>query len=144
MPGAASLPFLIPDGLFLCPRCGSSGAVPSAKLIWAGALGSPLAGFCNRCEHHYQFTLGTPSTTTSGAANVQGATVLTVTLGTGFISGSWVAVDAASADGGAEIVKASGAGTSTTIPIASSPLRLAHAAGASVQTAVLVLLGPLT
>ncbi len=144
MPSAASMPLLVPDGLFLCPRCGSSGAVPSAKLIWAGMLGAPLAGFCNRCEHRYQFSLGAPSTTTSGAANIQGATVLTVTLGTGFTSGSWIAVDASGADGGAEILKASAAGTATTIPVAGTPLRLAHAAGASVQTAVLVPLGPLT
>ncbi len=141
MPSASNMPLLAPEGSFSCSSCGSSGAVPSARLIWAGALGNGLAGFCNRCEHRYQFTLGNPSTTTTGAANIQGATVLTVALGTGFTSGSWVAVDAA---GAGEVLKASGAGGATPIPVANTPLRLAHAAGLAVQTATLVPLGPMT
>jgi len=83
-----SLPLLIPAGLFACPRCGTSAVIPPAQLISAGGLLAPLAGFCNRCEHPGLWQLGTPSTTTSGSANTQGATVLTVALGTGFTSGS--------------------------------------------------------
>ena len=136
-----ALPLLIPPGLFTCPRCGP---LASAQLITTGSLANPLAGRCNRCEHSYQLTLGAPSTTTTGAANTAGAVALTVALGTGFTSASWVVVDATSVAGGAELVKASGAGSSTSIPIAASPLRLTHAAGAAVQTATLGPLGPMT
>jgi hypothetical protein len=55
-----------------------------------------------------------------------------------------VCIDATSADGGAEIVQVSSAGASTTIPIASTPLRVAHAAGATVQTATLTDIQPLS
>jgi hypothetical protein len=55
-----------------------------------------------------------------------------------------VVIDSANADGGTEVVKTSGAGGSTSIPIAGSPLRLTHAAGATVQTATLAPFGPLT
>ena len=68
------------SGQFTCPRCGPVNAI--AQLISAGTLANPLSGFCKRCEHWYQFTAGTPSTTTTGAANVQGATGLTVASGT--------------------------------------------------------------
>jgi hypothetical protein len=50
-------------------------------MIGTGSLTNPLAGFCNRCEHSYQLTVGAPSTTTTGAPNVQGATALTVAPG---------------------------------------------------------------
>ncbi len=53
-----------------------------AQLINAANLANPLAGFCNRCEHTYQLTAGSPSTTLTGAANTQGATTLTVASGT--------------------------------------------------------------
>lgn len=53
-------------------------------------------------------------------------------------------VDSASTDGGAEVLQVSAAGGAPTIPIASTPLRLAHAAGATVQTATLAPLGPMT
>jgi hypothetical protein len=140
---SSSLPLLIPDGVFVCPRCGPTNAI--AKLIWTGSLTNPLAGRCNRCEHSYQFSTGSPSTTTSGSTNTAGATTLTVALGTGFTSGSWVVIDSGSLDGGAEVVQASGAGTSTTIPLnAATPLLLSHAAGATVQTATLGPLGPMT
>ena len=135
-------PLLIPDGLFTCPRYGSSAAIPSAKLISAGMLGNPLSGFCNRCEHRYQLTVGSPSTTTSGSANTAGATTLTVVAGTGFTSSMWIVVDSSSVDGGAEVVQATGAGTSTTIPV--TPLTLIHVAGATVNAAVLSPLGPMT
>ena len=46
-------------------------------------------------------------------------------------------IDSTSADAGAEIVTVSAAGSSTSIPIANTPLRLTHAAGASVQTVTL-------
>jgi hypothetical protein len=55
-----------------------------------------------------------------------------------------VVVDSGSVDGGAEVVKASAAGGSTSIPIANTPLRLTHAVGATVQTATLAPLGPMT
>lgn len=42
-----------------------------------GAVPTPLAGFCNRCEHHYQLTPGSPSAVLSGA-HAQGATALTL------------------------------------------------------------------
>lgn len=51
-------------------------------------------------------------------------------------------VDDSSVDGGAEVLKASAAGGSTTIPIAGTPLRLTHAA-ATVNTATLGPLGPM-
>jgi hypothetical protein len=125
---ALNMPLLAPDGLFTCPRCGPVNAV--TQLIASGAVTSPLAGLCRRCEHSYQFTVGSPSTTTTGTSNTQGATTLTVASGTLFTSGSWVVVDSGSVDGGAEVVQASGAGGSTTIPLAAaSPLRLTHAAG---------------
>ena len=63
---------------------------------------------------------------------------LTVTLGTGFLTvGAWIVIDALSADGGAELVQVSSASGSTSIPIASTPLRVTHAAGATVQTCVI-------
>ena len=69
--------------------------------------------------------------------------MLTVAVGTGFTLGMWVVVESSSVDGGAEVVQATGAGTSTTIPI--TPLTLpAHAAGATVNAAILSPLGPLT
>lgn len=136
-------PLLIPDGLFACPRCGSSAVIPSAHLVSAGMLRNPLSGFCNRCEHRYQLTVGSPSTTTTGSANTQGVTTLTVVSGTGFTLGTWVVVDSSSVDGGAEVVQATGAGTSTTIPV--TPVTLpAHAAGATVQAATLGPLGSMT
>jgi hypothetical protein len=55
-----------------------------------------------------------------------------------------IAVDSSSVDGGAEIVAVGSAGSSASIPIAGSPLRLTHAAGATVQTATLAPLGPMT
>ena len=134
---------LLQPGAFTCPRCGGTNAV--AQLVSTGAVLNPLAGFCNRCEHGYQLTAGSPSTTTTGTANTQGATALTVALGTGFSTvGAFVVIDSTSADGGAEVVTVSSAGSSTSIPIASTPLRLTHAAGASVQTATLGPLGPMT
>jgi len=61
--------------------------------------------------------------------------VLTVASGTAFsVVGAWLVVDSANIDGGAEIVRVSAAGGSTTIPVASTPLRLTHAAGATVNT----------
>jgi hypothetical protein len=144
MPGnATNMPLLIPDGLFTCPRCGPTNAV--TQLIATGSLANPLAGRCRRCEHPYQLTVGAPSTTTTGSANVQGATVLTVAAGAAFSTvGAWIVVDSGSVDGGAEVLKTSGAGGSTTIPIAATPLRLTHAAGATVQTGTLGPLGPMT
>ncbi len=137
-------PLLLQAGQFSCPRCGS-GPGTVAQLISSGALTNPLFGQCNRCEHGYQFTAGTPSTTTTGTANVQGATSITVASGTGFVTvGAFVVIDSASVDGGAEIVTVSSAGSSTSIPIANTPLRLTHAAGATVQTATLGPLGPMT
>ena len=136
-------PLLLQAGQFVGPRCGPTNAV--AQLITTGALTNPLMGHCNRCEHHYQFTAGTPSTTTTGAANVQGATAITVASGTGFVTpGAFVVIDSSSVDGGAELVTVSSAGSSTSIPIAGTPLRLTHAAGASVQAATLGPLGPMT
>ncbi len=134
-----ALPLLIPPGLFTCPRC----QFP-AQLLNTGSVANVLAGRCTRCEHSYQFTVGAPSTTTTGAANTAGAVALTVAAGGAFTSGSWIVVDSASIAGGAEVVKASGAGGSTTIPIANTPLRLTHPAGATVQTATLGPLGPMT
>jgi len=58
--------------------------------------------------------------------------------------GAFVVIDSTSVDGGAEVVTVSSAGASTSIPIASTPLRLTHAAGATVQTATLGPLGPMT
>jgi hypothetical protein len=134
---------LLQSGQFSCPRCGPTNAV--AQLVSAGVLLNPLTGFCSRCEHHYQFTVGAPSTTTTGTANTQGATAITVAAGAGFVTvGAFVVVDSASVDGGAELVTVSSAGSSTSIPIAGTPLRLTHAAGATVQTATLVPLGPMT
>jgi len=131
------------SGQFTCPRCGPTNAV--AQLVTTGALTNPLAGFCNRCEHGYQLTAGSPSTTTSGMSNTQGATAITVASGTAFgTAGAFVVVDSTSVDGGAEVLTVSGAGSSGSIPIANTPLRLTHAAGASVQTATLGPLGPMT
>ncbi len=80
--------------------------------------------------------MGAPSTITTGTANVQGATALTVASGTAFSTvGAFVMIDSTSTDGGAEVVTVSSAGSSTSIPIANTPLRLTHAAGATVQTA---------
>ena len=62
---------LLQPGQFFCPWCGHANAV--AQLVTAGALANPLAGFCNRCEHGYQLTVGAPSTTTTGSSNTQGA-----------------------------------------------------------------------
>jgi hypothetical protein len=71
--------------------------------------------------------------------------VLTVAAGAAFSTvGAWLAVDSASADGGSELVQVSAAGGATSIPIANSPLRLTHVAGATVQTGTLVPLGPMT
>lgn len=135
---AGLLPLLTSDTLFTCPRCG---ALNTVRLIATG----PLTGRCTACEHPYAFTPGSPSTTTSGVANFAGATVLTVVSGSSFSTvGAWIVVDSASADGGVEILKSSAVGTATTIPVASSPLRLTHAAGATVQSATLAPLGPLT
>jgi hypothetical protein len=136
-----NMPLLIPDGLFTCPRCGPVNA--PAKLLNTGSLTNPLAGRCNRCEHQYQLTVGSPSTTTTGT-NSAGSAVLSVASGTAFTPGQWVVVDSAGVDGGAEVLKTSAAGGSTTIPVAGTPLRLTHSAGATVQAAVLAPLGPMT
>lgn len=137
MANTASMPLLLQDRLFSCPRCGPLG---SARLLRTGSRSNPLAGRCNRCEHSYQFTVGAPSTTTTGA-NSAGATTLSVASGSAFTSGSWVVIDAASATS-AEIVKATAAGGSTMIPV--TALALTHAGGATVQTGTLVPLGSLT
>ena len=136
-------PLLLQAGQFSCPRCGPVNAV--AQLVTTGALTNPLMGFCNRCEHGYQFTAGTPSTTTTGSSNTQGALAITVAAGAGFSTvGAFVVIDSSSVDGGAELVTVSSAGSSTSIPIANTPLRLTHAAGATVNTAVMSPLGPMT
>ena len=83
-------PLLLQPGLFHCPRCGS-GPGTVAQLVSAGGLNYPVAGFCNRCEHSYAFSVGTPSTTTTGTANTQGATALTVASGAGFVMGGRLA-----------------------------------------------------
>ena len=65
--------------------------------------------------------------------------------GTAFSTvGAFVVIDSTSVHGGAEVVTVSSAGSSTSIPIAGTPLRLTHAAGATVQTATLGPLGPMT
>ncbi len=134
---------LMQPGQFSCPRCGSTSAV--AQLVTTGAVTNPLAGFCCRCEHGYQLTAGSPSTTTSGTSNVQGATALTLASGTAFSTvGAFIVIDSTSVDGGAEVVTVSSAGSSTSIPVANTLLRLTHAAGATVQTATLGPLGPMT
>jgi hypothetical protein len=144
--GTVGMPLLL-QGAFACPRCGTlASAIPVAQLI-AGGLNpvAGVAGFCSRCEHSYQAVLGSPSTTTTGAANTAGPTTLTVAAGAGFVTvGALVCIDAASADGGAEIVQVSSAGGSTTIPIASTPLKVTHAAGATVQTCTLKDMQPLS
>ncbi len=137
-------PLLLQSGQFSCPRCGS-GPGTMAQLISSGALTNALFGQCNRCEHGYQFTAGTPSTTTTGSSNTQGATAITVASGMSFSTvGAFVVIDSSSVDGGAELVTVSSAGSSTSIPIANTPLRLTHAAGATVQAATLGPLGPMT
>jgi len=134
---------LMQPGQFSCPRCGS-GPGTVAQLVSAGSGLAPLSGYCNRCEHGYQLTLSSPSTTTTGTANTQGAVALTVASATGFTLGSFVVIDSGSVDGGAECVTVSTAGSGTSIPVAGTPLLLTHAAGASVQTATLGPLGPMT
>jgi len=68
-----------------------------------------------------------------------------VASGTAFSTpGAFVVIDSTSVDGGAECVTVSSAGSSTSIPIVGTPLRLTHAAGASVQAATLGPLGPMT
>ena len=134
---------LMQSGAFTCPRCGPTNAV--AQLINCGTLANVLSGFCNRCEHWYQLSVGAPSTTTTGTSNTQGATALTVAAGAAFSTvGALVVIDSTSVDGGAEVLTVSSAGSSTSIPIANTPLRLTHAAGATVNTAVMSPLGPMT
>ncbi len=146
MPAATNLPSLIPDSLFTCPRCG---AIPPGSTGVALNTSAPdlisgaLTGRCRRCEHQWKFTAGAPSTTTTGAANTQGAVVLTVAAGAAFsVVGAFLVVDSASIDGGAEILRVSAAGGATTIPVAATPLRLAHAAGATVNTCTVRDLAP--
>jgi hypothetical protein len=141
---ATNMPLLAPDGLWSCPRCGS-GPGTVTQLVSGFCLTGNLAGFCKRCEHSYQFSVGAPSTTTSGT-NSQGATTLNVASGTAFSApGAWIVIDSTSTDGGAEVVQQGTAGTSGTIPLAAaSALRLTHAAGASVQSGTIVPLGNLT
>jgi hypothetical protein len=138
MPGATNFPSLIPDSLFTCPRCGAIPPTASGVALNASApdiISGALTGRCRRCEHTWKFTAGAPSTTTTGAANVQGAAVLTVAAGVAFSTvGAWLVIDSASIDGGAEIVRVSAAGGATTIPVAATPLKLTHAAGATVNT----------
>ncbi len=75
---------------------------------------------------------------------MQGAVVLTVASGTSFVTaGAFVVVDSTSVDGGAEVT-VSAAGGSTSIPIASTPLRLTHTAGATVNSAMMSPVGPMT
>ena len=101
-----------------------------------------MAQVSRGCYHKAQQNLKSQVT---GAANVQGATALTVAAGAAFSTvGALVVVDSTSVDGGAEVVTISSAGSSTSIPIAGTPLRLTHAAGASVQAATLGPLGPMT
>jgi hypothetical protein len=83
MSNALNMPLLVSDRLFSCPRCGPLG---SARLLRTGSVTNPLARRCNRSEHSYQFTLGTPSTTTKGT-NSAGATTLTVASGWAFTPG---------------------------------------------------------
>ena len=60
--------------------------------------------------------------------------------GTAFATpGIWLAIDAA---GSAELVQTSGAGTSTAIPIAGTPLRLAHPAGVTVAACTIKDMSP--
>jgi hypothetical protein len=142
MATASNMPLLVPDGLFTCPRCGP---LATAKLLMTGSLNNLAAGRCNRCEHSYQFSTGNPSTTLTGSSNTAGVTALTVASGTSFTTvGASLVIDATASDGGPEVVAVSSAGGSTSIPIAGTPLRLTHAAGATVQTGTLVPLGSLT
>jgi hypothetical protein len=68
-----------------------------------------------------------------------------VASGTSFSTpGAFIVIDAASTDGGAEVATVTSAGSSTSIPIAGTPLLFTHATGASVQTATLAPLGPMT
>ena len=126
------------------PRCGPARRGGAAGLT-TGALTNPLIGFCNRCEHGYQFTAGTPSTTTAtGSSNTQGALAITVAAGAGFSTvGAFVVIDSSSVDGGAELVTVSLGWLIDVIPIADTPLRLTQG-GATVNTAVMSPLGPMT
>ncbi len=59
-------------------------------------------------------------------------------------AGAFIVIDSTSVDGGAEVLTVSAAGGSTSIPVANTPLRLNHTAGATVQTANLSPLGPIS
>jgi hypothetical protein len=95
--------------------------------VYADTLGH----FLYNCLGDYT-TVGvatTPNTTLTGASNVAGAVVLTVAAGTSFTIGMNIQVGTGSS---AEIVTVSGAGSSTSIPIATTPLRFTHAAAEAV------------
>ena len=143
---ALNKPLLIPAGLFRCPRCGTSAAIPTAQLVSNGITpqGALPVGRCCRCEHQYAFTLGGPSTTLSGA-HAQGLASLAVAAGAAFSTvGAWLVIDGANASSGAEVLQVSSAGSSGAIPVTGTPLRLAHNSGDTVQSATLGPLGPMT
>jgi hypothetical protein len=146
--GTMGQPLLVPPGVFSCPRCRTvlnPAVIPPSQLLTAGAQLNPVAGRCNRCEHQYQAVFSGPSTTLTGVANMPGAVALTVVAGAGFVTvGALICVDATSADGGAEVLVVSSAGSSTSIPIAGTPLKVVHVAGATVQTMTLADLNPLS
>lgn len=56
------------------------------------------------------------------------------------MTGMFVVIDSSSVDGAAEVLTVSSGSTANSVPIAATPLRLAHTSGATVNAAVL---GPL-
>src|SRR6266851_3387081 len=129
------MPLLMQPGNASPVRCGPSAVIPTAQLIAAGSLANPLTGFCSRCEHQYQLTVGASSTTTTGAANTQGATALTVASGTSFSTvGALVVIDSGDLDGGPEVVTVSWLGWLQHVhPDREYTAGVTHAAGATVQ-----------
>jgi hypothetical protein len=95
--------------------------------VYGDAIGDELYNILG--DYTQTATAGGTTTTTSGS-NPAGAVVLNVTSGTSFTSGMWIWIE--DSTGGGEIVQASAAGSSGSIPIANTPLRYTHAAAVAV------------
>jgi len=98
--------------------------------VYVDMIGHPLY---NTLGDYTQFApAAAPSTTTTGAANIPGATVVNVTLGTGFTVGMQAQIYVSGSTGPAEIVKVLSAAAATITLDPTTPLRLNHVAGATV------------
>lgn len=105
----------------------TSGEIDMGGPVYADTIGFGMLNILG--DYATVGTATTPNTTLTGASNTAGATSLVVTSGTSFTLGMNIQVGTGTS---AEVVTVSGAGGSTSIPIANTPLRFNHSAAEAV------------